>query len=82
MTKDAEPLFVNLLSTCSATDIALIKSALDARGLHYYFQGENTFFLRGIEPARLMVASEDIVEAREALRPLKLIYSPRVFGHP
>ncbi len=43
MTKDAEPLFVNLLSTCSATDIA---------------------------------------DAREALRPLKLIYSPRVFGHP
>lgn len=66
--------FVRVLETDSLTDIASIKSTLDAEGVRYYLQGENLKYLRPLDPAVLMVAEEDAHRAIELLSPLKLHY--------
>jgi hypothetical protein len=72
--------FVKILETDSLTDVALIKSALDAAGVRYFIQGENMKFIRPVDPALLMVAQDDAKNAIELIRPLKLNYSRVVFG--
>jgi hypothetical protein len=75
-----ESTFITLLETDSLTDIALIKSVLDAEGVSYFIQGENMRFMQPGVSARLMVQEEDIGKALDLLRPLKLSYVPMVFG--
>jgi hypothetical protein len=70
--------FVRLLGTNSATDIALIKSVLDAEGVRYFIQGENQSTIRPVDQAVLMVAEDDVTTALDLLRPLKLRYE--LFG--
>lgn len=77
---DSSPTFVKLLETDSLTDIALIKSALDGGGVHYFLQGENMKFIRPVDPVLLMVAQEDVEKAAELLKALKLSFNPFVFG--
>jgi hypothetical protein len=69
-----EPTFVRILETNSLTDIATIKSVLDAEGVRYFLNGENMQFLRPVDSVQLMVASENVDRAIELLKPLKLTY--------
>lgn len=79
--KDAhEPTFVKILETDSLTDIAMIKSALDAYDIEYFIQGENMKFIRPFDPAILMVADADAARAVELLKPLKLSYNWMQYG--
>ncbi len=71
---------MRVLETHSLTDVALIKSALDAHDIRYYIQGENMIFIRPLDPAVLMVANEDAKKAFELLEPLKLKYARIIFG--
>jgi len=81
MKKNAEMSFVKVLETNSLTDVALIKGALDGEKIHYYLQGETVNFLRPwLEPVLVWVASEDVDDAVELLKPLKLSYSPFHWG--
>lgn len=66
--------FVKVLETDSLSDIALIKSILDAEGIQYFIQGENARFLQPMGPAVLMVANEDFEKAAKVLKPIKLNY--------
>jgi hypothetical protein len=69
-----QPALVKILDTDSLTDIALIKSALDAEHTRYFIQGENMKFIRPFDPALLMVAEEDVDRVKKLLGPLKLSY--------
>jgi hypothetical protein len=69
-----EPTFVRILETNSLTDIATIKSVLDAEGVRYFLNGENMQFLRPVDSVQLMVASENVEQAIELLKLLKLTY--------
>jgi len=73
MNSDSESTFVKVLVTDSLTDIALIKSVLDAEGVRYFLQGENMMYFA--DPAILMVVEEDVEKAAELLRPLKLKFT-------
>jgi hypothetical protein len=72
--------FIKVLGTNSLTDIAIIKSVLDAEGIMYFFQGENLLTLRPADPALLMVAENDLEKTIELLRPLKLNYVHSLFN--
>jgi hypothetical protein len=72
MKSSVDSTFVKILETDSLSDIALIKSVLDAEGVHYFIQGENAKFLQPMGPAVLMVAKEDVDKAIKALQELKL----------
>ncbi len=73
-----EKTFVKVLETNSATDIALIKSVLDAESVRYFFKGENMSNIRPVDPAVLMVAEDDRETAVDLIRPLNLRYE--LFG--
>jgi hypothetical protein len=62
---DMEPVF----STNNFSDVALIKSALDAEGIEYIFQGETRPM---IEPARLLVREDQADRALEIIADLNL----------
>ncbi len=64
--------FVRILETNSKTDIALIKSVLDAGGIPYCLQGENTLHLRPVDPVAVMVADTNVAPAIDLLKPLNL----------
>ncbi len=74
MITDSHFTFVKVLETDSLSDIAIIKSSLDAEGVNYFIQGENAKFLYPMGPAVLMVAKEDFEKVIEILKPLKLSY--------
>jgi Putative prokaryotic signal transducing protein len=74
MKSTSDPTFVKVLETDSLSDIALIKSVLDAEGINYFIQGENAKFLQPMGPAILMVAIEDFDKTTEALKAIKLNY--------
>ncbi len=80
MKPKTESTFVKVLETDSLSDIAIIKSVLDAEGVHYFIQGENARFLQPMGPALLMVAEEDVKTAVELLKPLKLNYAWSTLG--
>ncbi len=75
-----DPGFVNLLTTKSLTDIAMIRSVLDAGGVRYFIQGENMLYTRPSDPAVLMVAAPDADAALELLKPLKFRFQRISFG--
>lgn len=53
--------FVKILETDSLTDIALIRSTLDAKAIRYFIQGENMKSIRpGNQGAILFVFENDV----------------------
>jgi hypothetical protein len=75
---EPEPEFVEyeeVLATYSQTDIALIKSALDAEEITYFFKGEYFAHVSPFaDPARLMVRKDQVKDAQNLLKSLKLSY--------
>lgn len=72
---ESVPEFVDykeVLATFNPSDIALIKSILDAEKITYFLQGEH--FLPLALPARLMVKVDQAEQAREILKDLKLSF--------
>lgn len=62
-----------VLSTFNPGDIAIIKSVLDTEGITYFFQGEHfTYVIPLALQARLMVKKDQVEQARELLKDLKL----------
>jgi hypothetical protein len=66
--------FDKVLETDSITDIALIKSVLDAEGIEYFIQGETMRFIYPYDHAILFVVEEEVAKAVQLLKPLKLTY--------
>lgn len=73
---EKEPVFVEyeeVLGTYNPADIMIIKSILDAENITYYFNAEHFMYVRPMaEPARLMVAKEDVETAKEIIKDLNL----------
>ncbi len=66
--------YVELLITYNPTDVALIKSLLEAENITYYFNAEQFMYVRPLaEPARLMVKKDEAEIAKEILKDLELL---------
>lgn len=64
--------FEHVLSTFNHGYIALMKSILDSEELTYFFKGEHSLRTPpGIEPARLMVRTDQAQKARDILKDLE-----------
>jgi hypothetical protein len=69
--------YVLLIETQSPADVALIKSVLDAEGIHYLAHGEQFSMLRQmVEPVRFMVPEEELDAARDLLVGISFKYAP------
>ena len=69
--------YLPLVRTFSAKDIALIHSVLGGTNIRYFIQGENFTHVRPMaDPSILMIAEEDIEDARELLKDLPLSFYP------
>lgn len=67
--------YEEVLSTFNPGDIAFIKSVLDSEEITYYFHGEHFNYVRPlVEPARLMVKSDQVETVRELLKDTKLSF--------
>ena len=68
--------YEEILSTHSQTDIALIKSILEAEEIVYFFQGEyvSPYVMHAI-PIRLMVRKDHVARAVELIRDLDLSFT-------
>ncbi|MCK5328648.1 MAG: DUF2007 domain-containing protein [Candidatus Latescibacteria bacterium] len=67
--------FEQVLCTFNPADIAIIRSLLDGEGVDYFFHGEHFSRIRPlVEPARLMVAKDQVQKAKEILKDLELTY--------
>jgi len=67
--------FEEILFTPNAGDMAVIKSVLDNEGIVYFFRGE--FFSSVhplVQPARLMVSTDQVEEVKEILKSLNITY--------
>jgi hypothetical protein len=75
---EPEPEFVDyeeVLATYSRTDMALIKSILDAEDITYFFKGEYFAYVSPLaDPARLMVRRDQVRDVKNLLKGLKLSY--------
>lgn len=63
-----KPAFVQALETFSQGEIAFLKSILEDKDIHYYFKTENFSSMEPVQPARLMVARNDIGKVQELLK--------------
>ena len=72
--QDNVPELTAVLSTFSLGDVAIIKSILDAAGVHYFFKGERFLGLvkPWADPAKLMVKKTQAEEVKSLLKDLKL----------
>ena len=65
--------YVEIMGTYNPTDVAVIKSILDAENTTYYFNAEHFMYVRPLaEPVRLMVKKDEAEKAKEMLRDLDL----------
>jgi hypothetical protein len=75
---EPEPEFVDyeeILATYNRADMALIKSILDAENITYFFKGEYFAYVNPLaDPARLMVRKDQVRDAKNVLKGLKLSY--------
>ncbi|OPY75453.1 MAG: lipoprotein NlpI [Syntrophorhabdus sp. PtaU1.Bin153] len=70
---DSDIQFEHILDTFNATDVAVIKCALDEEDIDYWFHGEFAAAnLYGSIPMRLMVRNDQAERAREILKGLDL----------
>jgi hypothetical protein len=68
--------FKEVLTTHNTADIAFLKSILDSESITYYFHGENFSRIDPmIQPARLMVKTEEVEKARELIGGLGITFS-------
>ncbi len=70
--------FEEILFTPNPGNMALIKSLLDSQGIEYHLRGE--FFsseYRFVQPARLMVRTDQAEEVEEILKSLNIAYTVR-----
>lgn len=76
---ESAPEFVDykeVLATFNPMDIAFIKSVLDAGHITYFVQGEHFLNVRPLAlPARLMVKIDQVEQAVEILKDLRLSFS-------
>lgn len=64
-----------ILSTFNPADIAVIKSILHATDIVYFFHGEHFGYMRPFGlPTRLMVKKDQVRQAKEILKDLKLSF--------
>ena len=64
-----------ILSTYNAGDIAVIKAILESEGIAHFFEGEIFNMMRPfIQPARLFVRKDQVGQAKEILKNMKLEY--------
>ncbi len=69
--------YLPMVRTFSAKDIALIHSILGGTSIRYFIRGESLTHIRPMaDPAILMIAEEDIKDARELLKDLPLSFYP------
>lgn len=70
MADDTE--FIELLKTTDPTEIEIIKTILKGSGIKYSFRGQalGRIFPTMHKPVRLMVAKEDLEQAKELLKKL------------
>ena len=67
-----------ILFTPSPGDMAVIKSLLDSEGVAYYFRGEFFSSMHPlVQPARLMVRTDQAEEVKEILEGLNISYTVR-----
>jgi hypothetical protein len=70
--------FEEILFTPNPGELAIVKSLLDSEGIEYHFRGE--FFSsehRFVQPARLMVRTDQAEEVEEILESLNITYNVR-----
>ncbi len=66
--------YKEIITLINPMEISLIKSILDGEGIDYYIKGEQITFLAPLpEPARLMVAEDQAVDALEIMKDLKIV---------
>ncbi|MBF0551969.1 MAG: DUF2007 domain-containing protein [Deltaproteobacteria bacterium] len=64
-----------VLGTFNPADIAIIKSILDTTDIVYFFQGEHFGYMEPLAlPTRLMVRKDQVQEATELIRDLRLSF--------
>jgi hypothetical protein len=67
--------FTELLTTHNTADIAFLKSILDSENITYYFHGENFSRIDPmIQPARLMVKTDEVEKVRELIAGLGISF--------
>ena len=72
--------YQEILSTFTPSDVAIIKSLLDAEGITYFFQGETVApYLYNVVPMRLLVEKDEVEAATEILKDLQLSL---IYGRP
>ncbi len=71
-----EPEFVNfneILATYNPADVVFLKSLLESEGIQYFFKGEHFMYMRPLaDPVRLMVRQDQVDEALELVKDVKL----------
>ncbi len=66
------PKLAEIFCTFNPSDIAIIKSLLEASDIFYVVEGEFSTYARNfVAPARIKVAEEQLNEARELLKDFK-----------
>lgn len=68
--------YETLLATHNPGDIAIIKAVLESEGITHFFDGEGFNMWRPlVQPAKLLVKKDEVQQAVQALKDLKLSYS-------
>ena len=68
--------YVSILETHNVGDCVFIKSIFDAEGIVYFIQGENVApYLFNALPMRVMVKKDQVENAKNILKDIKLSYS-------
>jgi hypothetical protein len=74
-----EPEFINfdeILATYNPADVVFLKSLLESEGIQYFFKGEHFMYMRPLaDPVRLMVRQDQVDEAKELVKDVKLSVS-------
>ena len=66
--------YEEVLATYNPTDIAIMKSLLDAQGITYFFHGEHLTHVKPLaDPARLMVKKDEAALARDLLERVEIV---------
>jgi len=67
--------FIEILATYNPADVVFLKSLLESEGIQYFFKGEHFMYTRLAEPVRLMVRQDQMDEAMELIKNVKLSVS-------
>ena len=68
--------FAEILATYNPADVVFLKSLLESEGIQYFFKGEHFMYMRPLaDPVRLMVRQDQVEEAIELIKDVKLSVS-------